>query len=142
MNFDQPSLSRIFRTDYLAFFALVYPIGTWVFFFLGHKGTAAEFFIISGLTTGTAAPILLWRIYTINKLFEIGVETPAVITKISGYRGSRRVEYTYRFQNIMYTSRSLLYSSDRVRELERRQEVIVLVDPNKPKRALIKKLYL
>jgi hypothetical protein len=136
-----PSVFRILITDYLAFLALLFPIVLWPVYFFGRSGQQETTYYTVIVITIIAIPVLIWRIYYFIKMFDIGVETPAVIQGLNFYRSRGRVEFTYTYQGTQYAGRDLVFKFGRVKDILPNQEVKVLVDPNKPTQAIIKKLY-
>jgi hypothetical protein len=142
MNQQRPALLRILYTDYLAFMALLFPAVFWIILLFGRTAQDAYMFYITVAMTAVAIPLLLWRIFFFIKMFDTGVETPAVIQGMSFYRSRGRVGYTYTFNGAQYAAQDVIFKIGRVKEFASGEEVVALVDPNNPKRAIIKKLYL
>lgn len=100
-------------------------------------------------TTAVAGTILIWRICLYHRVFSIGIQVQGIISANYDYRqraGSysiRRiqVEYVYEYQGQRYKRRTDI-TRGWSHVFQRGQEVEVIVDPNKPKRAFIKQLYI
>lgn len=145
MKSQRPSLLQIFRTDYAAFMALVFPVVFWAMaIFLNYNQPPADtgLLYIGISLTAAAVPLILWRIYYFLKIFDIGVEAAGVIQGVGFYRSRGRVNYIYTYQGTRFSAGNPIIRNKRTKELAAGQEVTVLVNPNNPKRAVIKHLFL
>ncbi|HEX9838566.1 MAG TPA: DUF3592 domain-containing protein, partial [Anaerolineales bacterium] len=82
------------------------------------------------------------RYRTISSVFEDGTEAKGVVTGLSFFRGRGRVQYSYTFQGEKQTSDNAINKNGRTRKLRVGEAVTVIVDPNDPKRAFIREIYL
>ncbi|TEU11420.1 MAG: DUF3592 domain-containing protein [Anaerolineales bacterium] len=152
----QPSPLRIIQSDYVALLAALFPIVSWVMyvatayfgFFPGLRGrdpltgADAPFFLYLGIiTTLIGIPLLVWRIRSFQAMFTRGVEVPGRITNISFYRDRGRVEYAYTYQGQTYQGGNAVRKTGRTKALQPGGEVVLIVDRDNPKRALIRDLY-
>jgi len=78
----------------------------------------------------------------ISSVFGNGIETSGTIQKIYFFRGRGRVEYVYSFQGQKYMSGNAINRTKTTRALSDGQHITLLVDPNNPKRAFVKEIYL
>lgn len=145
MNRQKPSLFRIISNDYPSLLAFLFPIIFWVFtayFFYGGDSSYDFFFMLSAGITLVAIPVLIWRYRRIASVFEDGMETLGTIQTIYFFRGRGRVEYAYTFQGQKYASGNAINRTKYTRALTHGQSVTVFIDPENPKRAFIKEIYL
>jgi hypothetical protein len=152
----QPPVLRIVQSDYIALLAVLAPVVAWGMyiatayfgFFPGLRGddpltgADAPFFLYAGVAvTLIAIPLLTVRVRSFQSLFRRGVELPGRITDISFYRDRGRIEYTYSYQGQTYQGANAIQKTGRAQALQPGAEVTLLVDPDKPDRALIRDLY-
>jgi len=145
MNTTQPSLRRIIETDYIAYMCFILPVFFWIFYagmFLFRDTSAGIIYYMSiGASLG-GVPMLLWRIWLINAIFNHGVEIAGEISDVWFYRDRGRVKYSYSIQGQPHNSRTTLHRTKRTRSLQPGDQVTLMVDQNKPGRALIRDLYM
>lgn len=154
---DQPSLARIVWTDYPAFLALLFPLMIWASYLLlvgfnspfnppgDSTATSQEnlrIFYISIVLSLICLPLLAWRLLLIRSVFSHGLEVRGKIDSIYFSRDRGRVTYTYTFLGQNYTSGTSLHRTRKARELQTGDQVTLVVDRDKPKRAFIRDLYL
>jgi hypothetical protein len=142
---QRPSLFNVVRNDYGAFMAFLFPVILWGYFIYTTfaQPPVENTLLYYGLgITAVFVPILLWRIFFFIKIFNTGVETSAMIQEIGFFRGRGRVNYIYTHQDTRYSSSNTIRQTSRTKDISINQEVTVLVDPNNPKRAIIKQLYI
>ena len=143
MNKQRPSIFRILQCDYAAFMAVIFPVVMWAIFLfnLYQETNDSKIIYISVVITAIAIPLIIWRIFHFIKFFDIGEETTAVILGVSFYRSRGRADFSYNYKGTDYTSTNLLMNNGRVRKLISGQEIIVLVNPSKPNKAVIRDLF-
>ena len=141
----RPSLLRIAFTDYAAFLAFMLPIGLWgtllLHAVLGQKGDPSIGILLIIPLTFLAWPYAIWRSRDIQTAIEHGVECPAILSNVSFFRDRGRVDYIYTYQGQKYSSGSAVMKNGRTQALSVGQQIVVVVDPNNPKRAFIRDLY-
>lgn len=139
-----PSLIRTIQTDYTAFLAFLFPVIFWglYLFFTFSSMDAAGFADISIAVTAAGLLILLWRYWLLRSVFHDGVEVPGVVSDIYFFRGRGRVSYIYTYQGQKYISGNAINKTKRTRSLVQGEQVTLVIDPNNPKRAFIRDLYL
>ena len=141
----QPSLGKIIGTDGVALIGFVGPVGILVLYAL--LVLTGEWQADEGLTLFIVMFTLpfdlafAWRIWVINTIFQNGIETPAVIELINAHNGQGWIAYRYTFQGRAYRSGVFVVVNKAVKALSPGEQVIVVVDQNNPKRALIRDLY-
>lgn len=154
---NMPSPFRIIRTDYAALLAVLFPVVIWGMyvataffgFFPGLRGrepltaSDAPFFLYFALiVTLLGIPLLVWRIRSIQSHFKRGVEVPGTITSANFYRGRGRLEYAYSFQDQTYRTGNAVQETKQIKGLQPGDNIILVVDPDKPRKALIRDIYL
>jgi hypothetical protein len=110
-------------------------------FLLFDLGDASVFLPIAAIMSAFGLILLVWRVSIINAVFAAGHEAEATITGTSFFRGRGRIEYTYLFQGSHYNSGNAVQETKATNAVQVGNKVIVLVDPNRPKRAFIRDLY-
>jgi hypothetical protein len=144
-NMSQLSLKRIIETDYISYISVLAPLvlgGVAIFGLLtGREVTTTYLYVMVGISSAGLLAII-WRYMLFTSIFEDGQQVPAKITHVSFYRDRGTVGYEYTYMGQTFKSSSMLHKVSRVTKLQVDEQVIVLVDRNKPKRAFIKDLYL
>lgn len=88
------------------------------------------------------APLLFWRITSIQKVFANGSTVTGKITNLGFYRDRGRVEYTYMYIGQSYHSGSPIHKTKQTLALRIGDEVQLVVDRANPKKAFIQDLYI
>lgn len=152
-----PSIISIIKVDFITFFAVIFPVVVWgmyaiVILFgylpnprgdkpIGPEG-ASFFFNFGFITLLVSIPIVLWRIGYIRNMFARGYEIPSQITNIGFFRGRGRVEYAYTYQDRQHRGWNGIMKVKQTQNLISGDNVILIVDPDNPKRALIRDFYI
>lgn len=157
-NKPKASIVRIIQSDYLALLGVLVPVVSLIMYvcvayfgyFPGFRGRdpiqgtegAPLFFymFIIGLVIGL--PLAFWRIRSIQQMFEKSVEVIGQITNISFYKDRGRVEYSYTYQNQNYSGGNAIMKTGKTQQLRSGSQVVLLVNPDEPKHALIRDLYI
>jgi len=152
----QPSLLGIIQLDTVALLALLFPLVIWGIYIattyfgffpgLGGRdpltGADAPLFLYLGLiATVVGIPLLLWRVRSFQSMFRRGIQVRGRITDVSFYRDRGRVEYSYTYEGQTYAGGNAVQKTGRSEALQPGGEVTLLVDPEKPQRAVIRDLY-
>ena len=153
----KPSVFRIIQSDYVALLGVLVPLVSLIMYiavayfgyFPGFRGRdpiqgteGAPLFLnlfIAGLVLGV--PLAIWRIRSIQQLFSKSVEVVGQITQVSFHRDRGRVEYSYTYQSKAYTGGNAIMKTGQTQKLRSGDQVVLLVNPDDPKRALIRDLY-
>jgi len=145
MENKTPSLLRVISTDYPSLLSALFPVVfggfTIYFFFSGNDSYQLFLFLTLGVAV-PGIPFLFLRYRTISSVFQDGAQTQGVVTRIGFFRGRGRVEYSYTFQGEKQISGNAINKNSRTRKLQVGQSVKILVDPNDPKKAFIREIYL
>ena len=133
------SVRKIVSNDYIAGFSFYAFFIVWfMYFFLIHDSAFKEIAIMSCL----GIPIFIWRVYFFKTLYERGLEIRGTITYAAYVGRGDAVRYEYTFQDEKYISGNALASlSLKDNNYNMGDEVALLVDPKKPKKAVIKDIY-
>ena len=148
------SLKRIISSDKTTSASVLFVILFWalylIFCYTGYIPLRSGFAQFTGGTFEKQTELGLFitflgvlffvrRIYFFHTLYKRGLEVSGIITDIAGYR----VIYEYMFQNKKYSSGNSIAGSDllKKRNYHKGYGVILLVDPEKPKNAVIKDIY-
>lgn len=149
----RPSAFRILRTDYLSSLAVIVPLVGFALFILtgvfglhifrrGVDVSDAPFFLKWGLISGAIGiPLLFWRLRAIQSLFARGVEVPGSVLSANFHRGRGRIEFAYFFQGVEHSAGAAVQKNYTVRRMLSRDEVIVIVDPENPRKAFLRDLF-
>ncbi|WP_319507635.1 DUF3592 domain-containing protein [uncultured Methanolobus sp.] len=151
------SLGRIFSNDYYSDLSLSAILVSWAFYILaryfGYLPTREGAIIVTeshvhyelsmaATVTVLAIIFLVKRLLFFRSLYNRGVEITGVIDTVLDIDIRHRVEYKYQYQNVDYwRGNAIQRSTYRINNFQKGDEVILLVDPQNPKRAVIKDLY-
>jgi len=153
----KPSIVRIVQSDYPALLGILVPVVSLIMYvcvayfgyFPGFRGRdpiqgtegAPLFFylFIIGLVVGI--PLAIWRIRSIQQMFSKSVEVVGQITNVSFYKDRGRVEYSYIYRGQNYSGGNAIMKTGKTQQLRSGNQVVLLVNPDEPKRALIRDLY-
>ena len=143
----KPRLKKILLADWPAILCFIAIPSIWVigliFPFLRQ---GARFGRVEMLTTALplsliAGGFLLWRVTRIQTLFRRGAVVRGYITRIRLVRDRGRVEFRYEFNGERLESWMPVHQSPEVLALRESQKVDLLVDAIRPRRAIIRHLF-
>lgn len=143
----KPRLRKIVLADWPAMFCLIAIPGIWAIglafpvFRAGARFGRVEILTIALPLSLLAAGFLLWRVTRIQMLFRRGVAVRGHITNIRLWRDRGRVEFCYEFRGERIESWMPVHQSPEVLALRVSQEIDLLVDANRPRRAIIRRLF-
>ena len=156
-NKTKPSLVRIIQSDYLALLGILVPSVSLIMYvcvayfgyFPGLRGRdpiqgtegAPLFFYLFIIGFVIGLPLSIWRVRSIQKMFANSVEVTGQITDLSFFRDRGRVEYSYIYQGQNYSGGNAIMKTGKTLQLRPGSQILLLVNPNEPKRALIRDLY-
>jgi len=145
MQSQRPSLLRVISTDYPSYLSVLFPIvfgGFSLYFFVAGNDAVRLFLPLAIAATVIGIPVLVQRYRIISSVFAEGAQTKGIVTSLSFFRGRGRAEYSYTFQGAKQVSANAINKNSRTRKLRVGEAVTVIVDPNNPKRAFIREIYL
>ncbi len=134
--------------DWPALFCSISIPGIWViglvFPFLRQGATfgRVEILTIALPLSLIAAGFLLWRVTRIQTLFRRGAAVRGNITRIRLVRDRGRVEFRYEFNGERLESWMPVHQTPEVLALRESQEIDLLVDATRPRRAIIRHLFI
>jgi hypothetical protein len=143
----KPRLKKILLADWPALFCFIAIPGIWVigliFPFLrqGARFGRVEMITIALPLSLIVGGFLLWRVKRIQALFGRGAAVRGTITRIRLVRDRGRVEFRYEFNGERLQSWMPVHQSPEVLALRESQEVDLLVDTTRPRRAIIRHLF-
>ena len=143
----KPHLKKILLADWPALFCSISIPGIWVigliFPFLRQGATfgRVEILTIALPLSLIAAGFLLWRVTRIQTLFSRGAAVRGNITRLRLVRDRGRVEFRYEFNGERLESWMPVHQSPEVLALRESQKVDLLVDAIRPRRAIIRHLF-
>jgi hypothetical protein len=153
-----PSLFRIITIDYGSFLAVASPIVVWILLAalsifgvlpdlrwgrdpIGREGIPL-FLSMATVVTALALPLFSWRVGIIWSTLLRGTEVPGQIVSVFFFRDRGRVEYTYEFQGQAFRRGNGIMKTRQTEILETNSRIVLAVDPEYPKRAFIRDLYI
>lgn len=154
----KPSILRIIQSDYLALIGILFPIIIFIMyaaveyfgFFPGLRGrdpiqgtSFAPILLYAGIAGVLIGfPLAYWRIRIIQQMFSKGVEVAGQITGISFFRDRGSIAYSYTYQGQTYNGSNAIMKTGQTQKMRSGVPVMLLVNPEEPKRALIRDLYI
>ncbi len=144
-----PSFFSLIQGDYWALLAVIFPVVGWGLFIYNRfiaagpdRVEAASFFLnMAIVATVVGIPLLVWRLRSFQAHFARGVEVTGRVIAIGFRRDRGRVQYTYTYQGQSYQGANALHKTRKTQGIQPGDEVTLLVDPDNPKRALIRDIY-
>lgn len=154
----KPSVVRIVQSDYLVLLGILVPVVSLIMYisvayfgyFPGLRGhdpiqgsDGAPLFLylfIGGVVIGV--PLAIWRMRTIQQIFSTGVEVTGQIKDIFFHRDRGTVQYSYTYQGQEFLSGNAIMKTSQTQKLSPGDQVVLLIHPEQPKRALIRDLYI
>jgi len=143
----RPTVFKIMNIDYVAYLAALFPVAFWGMYLLllalkRMQVTNPTYPAIASVITFISALVLIWRIRLFFRIFGDGFKASATISNVSFYRDRGRVDYVYTHQGQKYASGNLVHKVKQTKIFKVGDEVVVMADRNKPKRAYIRDLYM
>jgi len=140
------SLFKVATVDYPGWISFVAPLVVWTFCILvlitKMKGANLELLWKAGLAlTLIGGAVLALRYFAIRSHFRGGVEVPGKILRMANMQDIGRVVYTYSYLSKPFQATNYFHFSMRMDRLEEQRDVIVVLNPANPKRAMIKNFY-
>lgn len=89
------------------------------------------------IATAVIAPLLLWRVMVIQRVFRIGKTVQATVTSVVERQGIHRVWYRYEFNGRPIDGRNLVKQDKTFRAVAAGDVVDIVVNPNRPDRSFI-----
>jgi len=141
---NRPSVFRIMFTNYVAFIGVLSPALLWLVFlfdhFRGDRLTTSDLIALGSITL-LGLIIMVWKIFSISAIINNGLETTATVHSSGFYRSRGRIKFIYSFQGEKYMTQNTVNSNKRTRAFTAGDQVSICLDPNNPKKAIIKDIY-
>jgi hypothetical protein len=149
----RPRFTSIIENDVIMlaafFFSIIIPACWLVFYrFITLSTHPVEIklsvdIIIVCVLAVLALAVLVWRLWNIYNIFQKGVEVPAKVTRIQLPKiGFGLIEYEYNYKKTIYTGKSRVIRNFTTLLFEEDKRTRLVVDPEQPKRILMRDLYL
>ena len=154
----QPSLKKVMFADYSTSLVILIPVAAWLMLamlgVMSLKAAADGKDLARGLegmqislvlaVAGTLFAILFvnLRLRMYRRRFAEGVEVPASIASVFTWRGRASVSYAYDYMGQSYKGKGAVMRISYRRPLGRGVPVTLIVDPQNPKRSLVRDFYL
>lgn len=142
---EKPSLLRILQVDLASLLALIFLLVFWGFYLLDAVVLDNQMASLPApLLAGTLAGVgtLIWRLSFVLELFQRGSEAAAVVEDVGAWRSHLTVHLVYTVRGQCYFHALSVLPTQHARDVAKRDEVIVLYDPENPRRVVVKDLYL
>jgi hypothetical protein len=154
---QRAAIVRFIRYDYFSLLCLLGPLVAWGMFaatacgfsFDRSTGTnqggafsESHFYLGAAvLSSAVLLPLLARRVWSLSSVFRDGERVTGRIVNVWFVSGRGRVDYTYTFNGREYTAGNATTKNDRTKLLQKGQAVSLLVDREKPERAIMEDLY-
>jgi len=139
------SLHKAISTDWPALAAAVFIPMSWLiwglFPYLRSTSNGVSLWIPVSITSA-AVLVLIWRLQRIRSLLTNGRSAPARITGLYISKDRGRLEFAFEHNGQLIQSRTFIHRTKAVLALQPGALVEVVFDPDRPKRAIVKHLYL
>jgi hypothetical protein len=145
----RPTLVRILMMDYVAVLGIAIAVAAPAVLVLAYAGLLGEqtdedimFWVVAailGILVGTS--IVALRVRSILDLFSRAVEVRGAIVRVWFTKDRGRVDYRYTFRGRDYSSGKAIMRNRRTAALESGRDIVVVVDPQNPRRSFIRDLY-
>lgn len=150
---QKPSKLRILQSDYTTGLSLIVISLTWAaYLILSYYGklpgttldaSDAPFLLKTAICAIILfVPLIVWRINYYNSLFKNAEEIAGHITSIYFYRDRGKIIYEYIYKGEKYFAQNAIFKSENTRYYQKGDEIILLVDPKNPKKAIIRDIYI
>lgn len=142
---ERASFVSIVRNDFTASLAVLGPAVIWAmavaFRFLSNA-EAADYLWLAEAATLVAVPILLWRVSFIRNVIDEGIDAQGTVLDSHFFRGRGRVTYVYSYLGDKLQTSNAVQHNKLTAALTQGSSVTIALDPNNPKRAFIRRLYI
>jgi hypothetical protein len=141
-----PSFWRILDTDYATWVCLATPIALWVVYLILKliRQTYTDeplYLSISAGATVIGILITLYRYFTTLNILNRGVPVKGKITRVQLFRGAGQIAYEFKHQGSKHQASIMYHRGRKSVRFTQGMPVIVLVDPDNPRKTLVKEMY-
>lgn len=143
----RPAIMRILAVDLAAFFFSILPLmAVAVYLFFRLAGGQPLRYLLFQVGLGGMVVIGLagaaWRVLLFRRVFAAGLAVRAVINNITITREQCQLQLGYTYAGRAYTTTSRVLDNNTTHVMRPGESVTVMVDPIKPTRAFIQKLFI
>lgn len=140
---DKPRIGKIIANDYIAMIAVVSIfVLPAVLVFAGLKeGGFDRYLSYAAVGIVLAVAGFIARINWVTRILERGAPVRGVIREINAYKDRGRIEFDYEYAGHKLSAGMAVHLSKAVKELQPGDHVNVVVDREKPTRALLRDLF-
>jgi len=114
--------------------------GLGISFIFGEKNILAA--IISFALVLLSVLLFILRYRYLNNYFETGIEATGEVTSIYFYRRRGGIKFTYEYKGQVYKAGVAVYRNSKTRSITKGMTVNILINSKKPKKAIIKDLFI
>jgi hypothetical protein len=136
-------ISKAIFVDYVLFASLVAPfalIAVAAVIYLRGDGSMTINYVFAGLAL-LSVILYTYRLFKLIALGKSGEEAAGYVQSVSFYRDRGRINYSYQYNGISYSSGIPVMKSRVTKRLSDGMTVTVIVNPENPKKSIIKELY-
>ena len=152
----RPSLRKIIMNDYGSVLLMTAIVVSWGLFFgskafgglptrhgvvIPHAEGGAFGYRMAIVATVVGAPLLVWRVSTYLRLLSFGRVVEATIVEVWFDKDRGRIEFSYTFEGQQLRAGNPVMKNKDTRDLRVGDRVQVVIDTEKPKRAVILQVY-
>lgn len=137
------SIRSAVNNDFTLTLAILVPFFIWVFFFLSSilVGRSQIIFILAIAVTILSPGLLVWRLRSLRAYFKAGEEVVGKITHAYFFSDRGRLQFKYTFEGVSYSGSAAVHKNDRTTAFKEGQDILLIVDRARPKRAFMLDLY-
>ena len=141
-----PSLKKILANDATACIsAFIPPVLLALYFYvcIADESLRSEWILVVlfGAIAMASWVVAFWRVTRLSAILNYGREAYGGIGHVSFHRGRGQVVFIYTYMGQNYVGSTTVMGNKQTRSLSVGQEMVILVDGENPKRALIRDLY-
>jgi hypothetical protein len=145
MNDKQPSFFKIIWIDYWAFVSTVVcfiAAGMYLYdiFLSGNRTQSVTWVALGVLILGLWGVAL--RYISLISLYNSGLEARARVSEVSFFRDRGYIRYIYLYENKKYAGHMIVMKNKMTTRYQMGDEIEVIVDREKPKKSMIKDLFI
>jgi hypothetical protein len=155
---QKPRVTDIIKEDYISKLTLIIPLAIWILLLitvlypympeyfkrlspLNHHDT--QYYLPFAFTvTIVSIPIFILRIYSMMHIFKNGIEVKGRITFFWRKRDRGHIIYSYHYNDQTYEKGHALRVNEKMENLKKGDEIIIVVNKKIPKQSLIRDRYI
>jgi hypothetical protein len=148
----KPSIAKLILRDYLSLLCFLAPVVNWGMYAAaalgiwrsepGEAQLKTQFtFWFAAVSTLVCVPLLWWRIGSLRSLLREGILVPGRVTSMWFVKDRGRIDYEYTFDGQTFHGGMAVTKSKRAGEIEKGQEINVLLHPANPSRSTVPDIF-